>query len=133
MRSSSQTEQHSTVLRELELELQAIGTMQDEERLNELLADQFVEYGRSGRTYDKEQIIQLLLQATESNAWSQDFNIKPLSDQIALVTYRSAHLQENGTLERHTLRSSVWIKGGQGWQLLFHQGTATVPFERAAT
>lgn len=44
------------------------------------------------------------------------------TETLALLTYRSAHVADGGTLERHARRASLWQSSGQGWQLRFHQG-----------
>ena len=46
-----------------------------------------------------------------------------LGPASALLTYRAAHRQPDGSLTRHTLRSSVWRLEAEGWQLFYHQGT----------
>lgn len=41
----------------------------------------------------------------------------------------TAHGGEDGSLAHHTLRSSLWLKTSQGWQMRYHQGTpATQPW-----
>lgn len=118
-------------LQRLERELQSLPCMHDRARLDVLLAEGFVEFGRSGQRYGKREIIELLLQAESAQAWSQDFALTRLAEQAALLTYRSARLLPDGDLERHSQRSSIWKAGPSGWQLLFHQGTATAPFEKS--
>jgi hypothetical protein len=49
--------------------------------------------------------------------------VAELGSEIALLTYRSAHLLPDGSLTDHTLRSSLWSCSEVGWQLRFHQGT----------
>jgi hypothetical protein len=34
---------------------------------------------------------------------------------------------EDGMLERHALRASIWKCSPDGWQIVFHQGTPTTP------
>jgi hypothetical protein len=46
---------------------------------------------------------------------SEGFEVALLAPQVALLTYRSAHRQADGTLHLHTHRSSVWVQdGGDG-------------------
>ncbi|HET6369798.1 MAG TPA: DUF4440 domain-containing protein, partial [Nitrospiria bacterium] len=65
--------------------------------------------------------------------WSQDFQVEPLSQEAALLTYRSAHVNNEGELERHTNRASLWQLTEHGWQMFFHQGTPTEAFQKSAT
>ena len=58
-------------------------------KLTELLAEDFVEFGSSGRIFDKGSIIASLTNATQSLRCSvEDFSIRRLCDDTALVTYR---------------------------------------------
>lgn len=111
-------------LRELEVELHRKSTRRDQHRLNELLHSDFMEIGRSGRVYSRQETVKLLI---ESDAFAQidcrDFKVNRLSDTTALLTYRSARVGESGELKRCTLRSSIWQHGADGWQMHFHQGT----------
>jgi hypothetical protein len=65
--------------------------------------------------------------------WSQDYVLVKLDENFALLTYKSAHVDANGQLSRHTLRSSLWQKMQNGWQMRFHQGTPTDAFPKTAT
>jgi len=65
--------------------------------------------------------------------WAQDFRVVPLSDVVALLTYKSAHVTREGKLEHHTNRSSLWQLTQNGWRLRFHQGTPAETFLKDAT
>jgi hypothetical protein len=113
----------------LERTLQRLEVRRDRARLDELLHESFVEFGRSGRRYDKTEILRHLPQETDPQAmWSQDFGLQELAPGLALLTYRSASVDGHGDLYHHSLRASVWQKTDRGWQMRFHQGTATEPF-----
>jgi len=115
----------------LELALQQLDVRHDRAQLDTLLHVSFVEFGRSGQRYDKADILSQLPAETEPDAmWSQDFEVVELADGVALLTYRSASVDENGDLFRHSLRSSVWLRTEHGWQMRFHQGTTTEPFAK---
>lgn len=114
----------------LELELHHPGVRCDTARLEQLLHRDFHEVGRSGRAYDRATIVRFLgEQAVPPPVVSDDFRLAPLGEDVALLTFRSAHRKPDGSLENHTLRSSVWVKVGTVWQLRYHQGTpAAVPW-----
>jgi len=118
------------ILRDLEIELHQFSARSDPERLDELLHASFIEFGRSGKRYDKAGIIELL--STEADhgiaPWSQDYVLSELTDELAQITYRSAHINDAGELSQHTLRSSLWQKTDGKWQVRFHQGTPTEAF-----
>jgi hypothetical protein len=110
----------------LECELHGLATRTDAGRLAELLHPAFREFGRSGRAYSRAEILAQLLAETQAvEVQAQDFVLQPLAEGVALLSYRSAHRQPDGTLLRHTHRSSVWKREALGWQMLFHQGTPT--------
>jgi hypothetical protein len=111
-------------LRALEVELHHPGVRCSAERLSQLLHPDFHEVGRSGRQYDRPTIIAWLADDHEPpKVVPDDFRLAPISPEAALLTYRSAHRQEDGTLVHHTLRSSLWLKTADGWQMRYHQGT----------
>jgi len=121
-------------LRELEVETHQAHVRGDSIRLGEFLHPNFFEIGCSGAIYSRDEVL-----AEFSNClppyrvWSQDFGMESLTEQLALLTYKAAHISAAGTLERHTLRASLWQRTDQGWQLRFHQGTPTGGFEKHAT
>jgi len=117
------------MLRELECELHQPECRRNRERLEQLLAPDFREFGRSGTSYTRNDTLTLLPADTEViTIHAQDFAVLELSDAIALLTYRSAHIDPSGALFRHTNRSSIWRFNPSGWQMVFHQGTPTDPF-----
>lgn len=111
-------------LQRLELELQQPEVRRSYERLNQLLHPAFTEVGRSGRRHTRAAIIaHLVAHHDESVIESTDFQVIPISEGCAILTYRSAYRLPDGSLFNHTLRSSIWIRSDIGWQVLYHQGT----------
>ena len=118
------------LLRALEVELHKPAARGDAARLNALLHDGFRELGRSGVLYTKADILSLLpAEAQHAVVVADRFEVRRLGEVVALLTYRSAHLLADGTLDRFTLRASVWECSTPGWQMSFHQGTPTAPYE----
>lgn len=123
-----------SILRELECELHQLECRRNRERLAQLLAPDFREFGRSGASYTRNHmLISLPIDPEPPQIYAQDFAVNELSDSITLLTYRSAHLNSSGELFRHTNRSSIWRLESSGWQMVFHQGTPTDPFDQNAT
>jgi len=121
-------------LRELEVALHQPSIRSEPDRLDVLLHDSFTEFGRSGRSFSKTDTMRQLPSEQLTGAiWSQDFSVAEIADGVALLTYKSGHLDENGEVSRHTLRSSIWQRTAHGWQMRFHQGTATESFDKATT
>jgi len=119
------------VIRALEVELHHPGVRCSATRLQQLLHKDFHEIGRSGRAYDQETIVRFLgEQKVSPSVVSDEFSLAQLASDIVLLNYRSAHRKPDGTLENHTLRSSVWVRVGESWKLRYHQGTpAALPWQ----
>lgn len=112
-------------LEQLERELHSAGARQSASRLKELLHPEFREIGRSGREYSRRTILARLAEGEPPKVHSEQFRRVDLEPRVALITYKSAHIAEDGDLCRHSLRSSIWILGEEGWRMVFHQGTPT--------
>lgn len=118
------------LLRRAEVALHQPGTRRDTSQVHALLHESFVEFGRSGTSYDRAAILNLLAsEESYGHVLAQDFELTPLGTSAALLTYRSASIDVSGKVHRHTLRASIWIHTADGWKLRFHQGTPTEAFE----
>ena len=118
-------------LQALEIELHQPSVRRDPGRLDALLHRDFLEFGRSGATYSKQDMLANLQSAVAQAEIEADrFAVRALASDVALLTYRSAALLANGTRHRFTLRSSIWQRDGADWQMSFHQGTPTAPDQR---
>ena len=99
---------------ELETSLHKKQTRNSPEAVSRLLADDFVEFGSSGRVWNKSSIIESLRKETEDlQVAVEDFKVRELSAEVMLVTYKTST----------SLRSSIWIRLEDRWQMIFHQGT----------
>jgi hypothetical protein len=86
--------------------------------MSQLLRDDFIEFGSSGRVYAKAMLIDMITREEHARVVIRDFSVRPLAPDTALVTYRSV-----GQSGQEARRSSVWVKLGDDWQMVFHQGT----------
>ena len=121
-------------LRKLEVETHQAHVRADPQELERLLHPNFFEVGRSGALYSRASVLaEFTNRPPLYRVWAQDFQIESVTEGLALLTYRSAHVADNGSLERHTLRASLWQSTEQGWRLRFHQGTPVSEFEKHAT
>jgi hypothetical protein len=91
--------------------------------LSRLLADDFIEFGSSGKIYDKQQIIDQLQSRSSAEYSLTNLQVELLSSSIALVTYRCFRSSQIDRGKNISLRSSIWRKGNESWQMVFHQGT----------
>ena len=103
----------------LELSHLRVDVRSSQGALGALLCDDFLEFGRSGRTYSKaETMAHLAADPTlPGGDCSPDellrFRAALVAPEVVLVTY----------LLRGTLRSSLWRREGETWRVFFHQGT----------
>ncbi len=121
-------------LRQLEIELHQEAVRRDPERLEELLHPDFREFARSGRRYSRDEVLAEFTsgEARLPTVLSEEFEVMRLGEQVAVLTYTSAHVDGSGRPYRHTLRSSTWVRTPGGWRMRFHQGTPVDEPTRAA-
>jgi len=95
-------------------------------QLEALIHPSFQEIGYSGKCYTKKEVLKALTsQKSTPNIHTEDFSVTPISSTVALLTYKSTNIEADGTLTKFALRSSLWKKSGDTWQIVFHQATAT--------
>jgi hypothetical protein len=84
-------------IRSLEERLLDPAVRRDPEQLSTLLEDDFVEFGGSGRTFDKSQVLEYLRdELPQEEALIRNFVAKPLSSTVFLVTYRATRRDAPG-------------------------------------
>jgi hypothetical protein len=110
-------------IHQLEMQLLEPSVRASPERLDELLAEEFVELGASGRTCDKKRTLAHLARESPVEFSVRDFQVCELGPGVALATYR-ARTKRAGEL-LFSLRSSIWVRRRGRWQVRFHQGTPT--------
>ena len=93
------------------------------EKLDELLSKDFIEFGSSGQTYDKQQVIEALQRDSGERFFLQDFQARPLAPGVVLATYRVRKSSDKDQNVIYSLRSSIWKFDQDRWQMVFHQGT----------
>ena len=105
------------IIRNLELELASLEGRRNIDRLALLFSEDFEECGKSGKIFNKADIVDLLLNEEYQKISFSNFRFTNLSDTAILVKYDS----DCRAVKSH--RSSVWIKTGGNWKILYHQGT----------
>ena len=101
----------------LELELVNPETRKNVARLNELISDDFEEFGSSRKVYRKQDILNSLPFSDSVGYDLSGFTFKELSSDCVLVKYESV------VSGLHARRSSIWVKKEGQWQMLHHQST----------
>jgi hypothetical protein len=106
----------------LEQELLGRETRQSVSRLGELIAEDFLEIGASGKFHDKESMVRLLPDAPDIRFLTHDLQAKEVSRGTVLVTYELEMKTPGHRATLRSLRSSLWMQRGDRWQIVFHQG-----------
>ena len=113
----------SALIKALELELLQPGVRKSKKRLNELIADNFLEIGASGKQYNKNDTIRELTEEDEIKFSINNFNTINISPDTILVTYEVEKEILGSKNKKHSTRTSIWKNIEGNWQIIFHQGT----------
>lgn len=108
-------------MRRLEESLWREETRFDPAYMDRVLAEDFVEFGRSGRVYDRAGILASPREPIDAVLPLPDFAARLIGPDVVLVTYNSL-VTYAGVVEQGR-RSSIWSRTADGWELRFHQGT----------
>ncbi|MBC7836489.1 DUF4440 domain-containing protein [Acetobacteraceae bacterium] len=92
----------------------------DQVYMDNLLTPDFFEFGRSGKIYNREQILSRRPQAINATFPLKNFKVELITSEVAQVTYVSEVMYDKLEIGN---RSSIWLKTPTGWKLRFHQGT----------
>ena len=95
----------------------------DRAQVEALLAEDFQEFGASGRVWSRQAILDLLADEIYSPPEAEEMRCTPIAAGVILVTYRAVRNDTTGGTRTVTLRSSLWNLESGGWRLRFHQGT----------
>jgi hypothetical protein len=87
----------------------------------DLLAEEFIEFGSSGRIIDRASVIEAASRQATFQFRIDAFAARPLGERVALTTYRLSAWSESETDARGTLRSSIWVHRAGRWPMVFHQ------------
>jgi hypothetical protein len=91
-------------------------------------APDFWEVGASGRRYSRAFILEVrgreaLVDADAAGWKATGFGLRRLGPDCFLLTYT---LDQQGRITR---RATIWERTGQGWRILYHQGTVVTANE----
>lgn len=115
-------------LTELEEAMWRTETRYDPVFQQQRFASDFLEFGRSGRVYQRNDAILTHPRPIQATLPLHNLAIRLLDQNTAQVTYDSAVVYD-GVVER-AHRSSIWSRHSSGWVMRFHQGT---PFDAGAS
>jgi hypothetical protein len=110
-------------LRGLELQLLDPEVRRNRARVAALLAEDFEEFGSSGRVWSRAAILELLAAEEYTAPTVENFRCSLLAKDVALVTYRTVCTNTQTGIQSAVLRSSAWVLMSKEWRMRFHQGT----------
>jgi hypothetical protein len=115
--------ERDSILFQLEQRLAQVGAKLSAEEASSLIADDFVEFGASGRVWSKAEIIAAMSQWAPIERTVENFTVRELSPSVCLVRYKMVRSTNDKQTPPFSLRSSIWRYNGETWQIIFHQGT----------
>ncbi len=115
------TPEEISLLRGLEESLWRSETRFSPDYMEQILAAEFFEFGRSGRVYQRQDILDMPSQPVIDAMPLANFSARLVCAEVALITYISEVV--HGGVRELANRSSLWRRSASGWQILFHQGT----------
>ena len=109
----------------LEQELVAAQKRRDFAAVEALLADDFHEIGSSGRFFSKADTLRAVSEVQIVECTFDHFQFLPVDDKCVIVMYLATarRTQDGREHLNRAWRSSIWVKRGDAWQVLFHQAT----------
>ncbi|MCG9729053.1 DUF4440 domain-containing protein [Shewanella sp. Isolate13] len=116
------------LLVELELYLQKPEVRACRAELERLIDDDFLEFAASGCSFGKPEVLARLPDERQPQIETSQFAVRELSEEVCQVTYRAKLKKADDNVTSFSIRSSIWRKHGEAWQIVFHQGTQCKPF-----
>lgn len=109
-------------IQQLELKLLHTNWQKTSDQLESLLAPEFEEISHNGQVSSRPEVIHWLLSKNPNDKWSlTNFKIKILSPDLVLAIYHAKKI--DNTNSNGSIRSSIWQRDANGWNLLFHQAS----------
>jgi len=94
------------------------------EILNQLLAKEFEEVGSIGKISNRDAVVNWLVNKESNARWMlSEFRVKPLSPDIVIAIYHVKQIKSLEGSSKGSMRSSIWKRNNNQWQMVFHQGT----------
>ncbi|MCC7522235.1 DUF4440 domain-containing protein [Candidatus Uhrbacteria bacterium] len=108
---------------ELELSILSPEVRRSREKLDALLADDFMEIGSSGAMYKKHDTLTHLPNSTDKTEYELfDFDARSLSEELVQTFFKTKRTINDSDVTISN-RTSLWKKHGDSWQMVYHQGT----------
>lgn len=96
------------------------------EAIEQLLVDDYFEVGASGRLYERERVIETVVDRFERDDPAvagevEEFAVREVCSDVYVATY--VLRQPDGHAVRTSRRVTVWSHNDGEWRVVYHQGT----------
>ncbi len=109
------------ILYKLESSLLQKEVRQSAEKLDKLVAEDFLEIASTGKTFGKKHVIEDLPKMDAPTFLINSFEVRELSPELAITIFEITKILNGDTT--NSMRSSIWKKFDGDWKMIFHQGT----------
>lgn len=92
-------------------------------KLKELISENFIEIGSSGKKFGFQEILKKLPQERNWSAEISDIEFRIVAEDVAQLIYNCVIYSSANDKGRYSRRSSIWKKESNTWKMIFHQGT----------
>ncbi|WP_048908481.1 DUF4440 domain-containing protein [Shewanella piezotolerans] len=116
------------LLIELELYLQKPEVRASQAELARLISDDFMEFAASGCSFGKSEVLSRLPDERAPHIETSHFEVRELTEGVCQIFYRAKLKKADENITSFSIRSSIWRKHKEAWQMVFHQGTPCRPF-----
>ena len=115
-------------VRQLELKLLHSDIKVMPSLLDALLATEFEEIGGNGAVNSRQEVVGWLWNKNSQDRWSlTDFRVRELSTDLVLAIYHAEKVVgQKNIVSKGSIRSSIWKRNTQGWQMVFHQASRII-------
>ena len=111
--------------RRIEAEMFTHEVCQSRFELESRMAADFIEVTSQGKTYNREEIIKVLLDMAPVEVTIENVAARHLAPEVVLVTYRSLIDPPAGGARAAQIRSTIWYLENSRWVAAYHQATPT--------
>lgn len=114
-------------IKQMELTLLHTDMQAQPSLIDELLAEEFEEIGNDGCTQSRQSVVEWLMSKDNQLKWTlEDFRIKCLSNDLVMAIYRTNTKHHMAEKHKGSIRSSIWRRRGDSWEIIFHQATKLI-------
>lgn len=112
----------------LEEDLFRSSTRASKAKLQQLIADDFVEIAAAGHQFGKPEVLSRLPTENAPEITADNYEVRILASHCVQLLYR-AKVKKIGDAEfSYSKRCSIWSLNAGRWQMCYHQGTPCQPF-----